>query len=275
MGLTLEDVEREARRQIEQNLFLEKALTDRMLLLSMRALELARGRRFKRQWLLTIVNLTIHAINSFRVAHEALMNGYPAQSVGLARSTFEDYLAAKWISYYPKDARLWWARKYGEYAGTLPGSRKRKPRKNSIKGRTQVPPVETLIKQASNNDVKSERALKLVYHYLSQFSHPRYTGLAVEKNDQPSQTYYYLGGEFRRDDALYAYNALMGVGVLVAQMAGGFAGSGDQDWMSELNRVNEAWITWKIAYESKLPKKRSAAHAISVSGGAASTDVQI
>jgi hypothetical protein len=115
-----------------------------------------------------------------------------------------------------------------------------------------IPPADKMIRRLVASDLAKQRELLIIYHRLSQVDHPRYLGLALGRLERDEGPYLYFGGEFREDDAIYAYNALLGIGMLVAEMVGGFVVTRDPNWRARLVGLNRDWEGWKKDYDTRI-----------------------
>lgn len=255
---SITDAEQEARAKTEQDLPRECELALRILNLSLEGLSRLGKPKFSDSWLQVILELAMSSVNSYRVAHLALLSGYPADAIRTLRTVFENYLFAHDIVAKHEDADLLSDPKYVRYLGKLPGL------PGPLEGTAVpdpgdeedlfIPDAPKLIKRITHGDDAKCRELLLLYHWLSQVGHPRVLGLGLGRRESDEGVYLYLGGEFRRDDALYAFNALLGLGTFVVEMVAGFL-LNDAEWQAKFLALNRDWVNWEQAYRADLAKR--------------------
>jgi hypothetical protein len=187
-----------------------------------------------------IFSLAVHSFNTFRVAHEALLNGYPVQAIELARRLDEDLLTASYVEERPSEGRFFWAKKYeGKLSKKIP---KFEDMRRWLE--KQGPTGKKLMKHA-----------RYGYGAMSQVAHPRPAGLRLERRrTDEGADHYFVGGEFDGPRAMTAYYYLFLYGPMAAGLIGAFVR--DRSWHEERQRVIGAAIEWLDRALARRTRKR-------------------
>jgi hypothetical protein len=199
------------------------------------------------RWLDLRLLLATRSWNTVRVAHGALVNGYPVQAVILTRSALEDYAASRYVERDHRSARFFLSRKHAEYTGSKPWLGKpKKPKKPGLGpqlGRTAQ------ITALAGGEKDALKSLTLLYHELSQVAHPLALGMALQKNETAETDEYHLGAGFRLDHALRTYWLLILVGTWNLGIIEGFVGDRAPDWQGHLKQVYRDALAWVTEYD--------------------------
>jgi hypothetical protein len=148
------------------------------------------GKRITRRWHGLVLILAAKSFSSLLVAREALLNGYPEQAVILVRAVEEDVLTATYVGLHPREARYWTARKYTA--------------KKYWSGRRchEIPSLDKM--RSALGSAQAKKNLEN-YQALSQFGHPKATGLRYIAIGKDQTTEYRAGPGFDRRVAFVAY----------------------------------------------------------------------
>jgi hypothetical protein len=254
MPRTIFNAEGEARDATERRLPHEDLLANQILSLCLDGLSELIPYPIEPVWQRSLLELAISSVNSYRVARLSLLKGYPVDAVRIMRTVFENHLTALDISANPDNAKVLMDEKYSCFIGHLPGE------PSALEGQVEspdgerlyIPSADKLIRRLIADDLAKQRELLILYHRLSQVDHPRYLGLALGRLETDEGLHLYLGGEFREDDAVYAYNVLLGLGIRTADMVGGLIAARDPNWQTRLDGLNREWETWKHKYDARI-----------------------